>query len=274
MFNVPSFFGFRSNSGVSFDADYQAILDYATTQGYTLPSASQRILQNQLMIDLKAAGIWSKLGTFVMMANDSTDYRFAFIDWKRLVDYSPISSIDSTYVQNRGFYGDGISMGIDTNFNLSTNTSVYAQNDAHKMIWEYEDSVNYPKNANAMDGVVGRSGYNSSKMTNSNQHRLNSSTNYTGNNTIGNKYGFYSLSRNTSSTFNSYTRNSADISMVVENATSASISLINDDASIFLGQTSFGVGQFMATAYSLGLYLDATEIDNYYSALNTYISTL
>ena len=271
---ILSTHGIVASSIVQFDADYVAILNYATTQGYTLPSAAQQIKQNKLLVDLKAAGIWSKLGTFVMMANNSTDYRFALIDWKRLVDYSPISSIDSTYVQNRGFYGDGISMGIDTNFNLSTNTSVYSQNDAHKMIWKYEDSVNYPLNANTMDGVVSRNGYNSSKMTNSNQHRLNNNTNYTGAQTNGNKYGFYSLSRNSSSTFDSYTRNSADISMVVVNATAASISLANDDASIFLGQLSFGVGQFMATAYSLGLYLTATEIDDYYSALNTYISTL
>ena len=33
--------------GSSYDADYQAILDYATTQSYTLPSDSQKLLQNQ-----------------------------------------------------------------------------------------------------------------------------------------------------------------------------------------------------------------------------------
>jgi len=42
------------------DSDYQAVLDYATTQGYTLPSASQQLLQNQLVVDLKDGGIWSK----------------------------------------------------------------------------------------------------------------------------------------------------------------------------------------------------------------------
>ena len=47
--------------GGGFDADYQAVLNYATSQGYTLPSASQQILQNQLVLDLKSGGIWSKL---------------------------------------------------------------------------------------------------------------------------------------------------------------------------------------------------------------------
>jgi hypothetical protein len=44
--------------------DYQAVLDYATTQGYTLPSSGQQTLQNQLVVDLKDGGIWSKLDTF------------------------------------------------------------------------------------------------------------------------------------------------------------------------------------------------------------------
>jgi len=33
-------------SGVSFDSDYQAVLDRGTALGYTLPSASQRTKQN------------------------------------------------------------------------------------------------------------------------------------------------------------------------------------------------------------------------------------
>jgi hypothetical protein len=53
-----------------FDADYQAVLNYATTQGYTLPSAGQQTLQNQLVVDLKAGGIWAKLDTFGVFATD------------------------------------------------------------------------------------------------------------------------------------------------------------------------------------------------------------
>jgi hypothetical protein len=33
---------FASGGGGGFDADYQAVLNYATTQGYTLPSAGQQ----------------------------------------------------------------------------------------------------------------------------------------------------------------------------------------------------------------------------------------
>ena len=96
------------------DADYQAILDYATTQGYTLPSASQQALQNQLVVDLKDGGIWSKLDTFAVFATDG-DSDFALIDWKRVTDYTAVNS--HTFTTNEGFEGNGTSAYIDTNYN-------------------------------------------------------------------------------------------------------------------------------------------------------------
>jgi hypothetical protein len=109
------------------DADYKAILDYATTQGYTLPSASQQLLQEQLLIDLKDAGIWSKLDTFAVFATDG-DSDFALIDWKRLTDYTAINS--PTFTSNEGFTGNGTSSYIDTNWNPATQGVNYTQNDA------------------------------------------------------------------------------------------------------------------------------------------------
>jgi hypothetical protein len=99
----------------TFDADYQAVLDYATTQGYTLPSAGQQTLQNQLVVDLKDGGIWSKLDTFAVFATDG-DSDFALIDWKRLSDYTAFNS--PTFTTNQGFQGDATSAYIDSNFNI------------------------------------------------------------------------------------------------------------------------------------------------------------
>ena len=100
----------------SFDADYQAVLDYATTQGYTLPSAGQQALQNQLVVDLKDGGIWSKLDTFAVFATDGNS-DFALIDWIRLTQYTAYNS--PTFTANEGFTGNGTSSYIDTNFSLS-----------------------------------------------------------------------------------------------------------------------------------------------------------
>jgi hypothetical protein len=111
--------------GGGFDADYQSILDYGTTQGYTLPSASQKIKQNQLLVDLKNAGIWSKLDTFSVFANDG-DSDFALIDWKRLTDYTAINS--PTFTTNVGFQGNGTSSYINSNYNPATSGVNYVQN--------------------------------------------------------------------------------------------------------------------------------------------------
>jgi hypothetical protein len=115
----------------AFDADYQAVLDYATTQGYTLPSAGQQTLQNQLVVDLKAGGIWSKLDTFAVFATDG-NRDFALIDWIRLTQYTAVNS--PTFTTNIGFAGNGTSAYIDTNFNPSTQGVNYTLNDASRIM--------------------------------------------------------------------------------------------------------------------------------------------
>jgi hypothetical protein len=122
---------FAGGGGGGFDADYQAVLDYATTQGYTLPSAGQQALQNQLVVDLKDGGIWSKLDTFGVFATDG-DSDFALIDWIRLTDYTAVNS--PTFTTNQGFTGDGVSAYIDTNFNPSTSGVNYTLNNASRGI--------------------------------------------------------------------------------------------------------------------------------------------
>jgi len=114
---LPTQLGLIGSEDFGFDPDYKAILDYATTQGYTLPSANQQTLQNQLVVDLKDAGIWSKLDTFAVFATDG-DSDFALIDWKRLSDYTAVNS--PTFTSNQGFQGNGTSSWINTNFNAYT----------------------------------------------------------------------------------------------------------------------------------------------------------
>jgi hypothetical protein len=116
------------------DADYQAVLDYATTQGYTLPSASQRLLQEQLVIDLKDAGVWDKLDTFAVFATDG-DSDFALIDWKRLSQYTAVNS--PTFTTNEGFKGDGVAAYLDNNFNPTTNGVNYTLDDASRYVYPF-----------------------------------------------------------------------------------------------------------------------------------------
>ena len=125
--HADSWAGDTNIVGFAYDTDYQAILDYATTQGYTLPSETQRLKQNQLLIDLKSAGVWSKLDTFANFATDGSA-QFALIDWKRLTQYTAVLS--PTFTTNKGFTGNGTSSYIDTNFNSSTSGTNYTLNNA------------------------------------------------------------------------------------------------------------------------------------------------
>jgi hypothetical protein len=127
----------QGQNGVAFDTDYQAVLDYATTLGYTLPSNSQKLLQNQLLIDLKASNIWSKLDTFANFATDAGS-NFALIDWKRLTDYTAINS--PSFILNQGFIGNGTSSYINTNYNPSLNGFNYTQNSAGISTYQFSIS--------------------------------------------------------------------------------------------------------------------------------------
>lgn len=113
----------------SFDADYQAILNYATTQGYTLPSSTQQEKQNTLLSSLKTAGIWNKLDSFANFASDG-DSNFALIDWKNLTQYTAVNS--PTFTTNGGFLTNGVSSYINTNKLLGSN---FTLNSASEFKW-------------------------------------------------------------------------------------------------------------------------------------------
>lgn len=121
-----------SNSLTIYEAEYKSILDYATTQGYTLPSTAQRLKQNTLLSSLKTSGVWNKLDTFANFATDGSS-SFALIDWKRV---SLLTAVNSpTFTTNEGFTGNGTSSYINTNFNPSIGTNNYTLNNASRYIY-------------------------------------------------------------------------------------------------------------------------------------------
>lgn len=121
-----------SNSLTIYEAEYKSILDYAITNGYTLPSTAQRLKQNTLLSSLKTAGVWNKLDTFANFATDGSS-QFALIDWKRLIQYQAVSN--PTFTTNEGFTGNGTSSYINTNFNPSIGTNNYTLNNASRYIY-------------------------------------------------------------------------------------------------------------------------------------------
>ncbi len=80
-FDFPNFPLGGGPPPVVFEAEYQAVLTYATTQGYTKPSVANQNRQNLLVKDLKAAGIWAELDIFYNLLTDG-DANFVRINWK------------------------------------------------------------------------------------------------------------------------------------------------------------------------------------------------
>ena len=71
-----------SATPAAFTSVYTALINQANSLGYTLPSTSVQYKQNQLIVDLQADGVWSKLGTFLVFKVDNTaSIGFTFMDW-------------------------------------------------------------------------------------------------------------------------------------------------------------------------------------------------
>lgn len=249
--------GIISGQVSQFDADYQRVLSYGSSLGYTLPSSSQRILQNQLVIDLKAAGIWNKLDSFAVYATDGSR-NYALIDWKRLIEQSGVNT--PTFTTNQGFQGDGTSSYIDTNFNHVTNSINYTLNNASRFMWnriaatqtsELMDGMNQNA-ANSANSLFGGSGAN---------HRINANVNFVGGNVLLNNAGLISINRTSSTNIELFT-NSTQFSR-----TATSTALSNFTQFIIRGGNNFNNQQ--VSVYGLGASLVSentalrTALDNY-----------
>ena len=135
-----------SNSGLTlllkdaFDPAYQAVLDFATSEGITLPSENQQILQNNVVLSLKDKGLWNKKDAFGLFATDG-NVDFALICWKRLIKMNAINS--PTFTINGGFDGNGISSYIDTLFRPAIDGVNFLQDDAGVSVNTNFDDGNY-----------------------------------------------------------------------------------------------------------------------------------
>jgi hypothetical protein len=105
--------GGNGSSFGGFTAEYQAILTKANALGYGLPSASQQAKQNQLIIDLKTNGAWTRLDDLHIFRNDGTK-EFSTINW---IDPNNLATTTSypTFSSSYGFQGDSTSMFLNLN---------------------------------------------------------------------------------------------------------------------------------------------------------------
>lgn len=242
--------------GSLFDSNYQAVLSYASSLGYTLPSSSQQIKQNKLITDLKAGGVWSKLDTFAMFANDGGS-NFGLIDWKRLALYTAVNS--PTFTTNQGFNGNGTSSYIDTNFNPATSGTNYLLNDASRYYMQFAGT-----GTTVFDGVMTGNLTNTIRAGATTQSFINGAG-LSASFTFNNGQGVRSIHR-TSLT---------DVFVYNDKTQAARTSLSSSVASqtqlILRRGNSYGSNQ--AYGYAMGASM-ISENSAFVDALNTYINSL
>ena len=241
----------------AFDADYQAVLDYATTQGYTLPSAGQQTLQNQLVVDLKAGGIWTKLDTFAVFATDANS-NFALIDWIRLSQYTAVNS--PTFTTNEGFTGNGTSSYINTNWNPFLQGVNYQLNNASIGAWRFNNITS------GASRLMGATTELSLREDNNAVHRVNSATNASLS-LNGSGTGLRVLNRTDSS----------NIQMIVNNTLGQATQLSSSIPSSNLHLLSRGdLSSFSLSTISIALAGSSLTNDrvDLYNAVNTYITSI
>jgi hypothetical protein len=246
--------------GAAFDSDYQAVLNYATTQGYTLPSAGQQTLQNQLVVDLKAEGIWSKLDTFAVFATDGSS-NFALIDWKRLSQYTAINS--PTFTTNDGFLGNGTSSYISSNFNPASSGVNYTLNNASIFLYNKTFSLN------AFITGVESDAFNCLRMSVSSvNQRIN----------MGSTASLVPVVDFGSSTFNwrTLSRTSATNVVASKNTTETthtalSTSIHNENQLVLRSAAQYAA--INVAVFGMGASL-VSENNAFYNAINTYITSI
>ena len=253
----------------SFDVSYQAILNYAIAQGYTLPSSSQQLKQNTLLKNLKTNGVWYKLDSFAVMATDGgTNY--SLIDWKKLTQMTAVNS--PVFTVNQGFKGNGTSAYINTGFIPSSLNNNYSLNNASFGYWAFSF---FEADANKVNiGVRNSSSLALTYATGSNESFLILNTNNVTNtilSTSSGAIGFRHFNRINSSGSNYY-----NASGLVGSNTNISGALSTLPFYLFCLNSGGSPTAFSSTDMSFffaGSSLVA-ENANFESSLKTYITSL
>jgi hypothetical protein len=114
--------GFTASSGGGFDPDAQAFFDRVTTAGGTL-SETEKTATNQLVLDMKSAGIWTLQKAIYPMVGAS-----AAACAQNLKSSSFTGSFSSGWTfASTGVTPNGTSAFMETNFNPRNETSGFSQ---------------------------------------------------------------------------------------------------------------------------------------------------
>ena len=109
----------------SYSTEYQAVYDEFTT-----PPTTYDEDQDQLVIDLVAAGYWARIDAMWVFAQETNGGGEAYLNWKDPTGTDAVGINSPTFTANEGFTGNDNNMAVNLNFIPSSDGVNFTQNDA------------------------------------------------------------------------------------------------------------------------------------------------
>jgi hypothetical protein len=246
-------------SGPTYDADAQAFFDRVTTAGGTL-STTEKNATNQLVLDMKSAGIWSSMQAIYPMVGASAE---ACAQNLKSSSFTGSFSTGWTFAST-GVTPNGVAY-MDTNFRPSINNIA---NSAHISFYS---RTNITTQSVSM-GCYSGSDYNQLAISfaGTTYWNINNGGGSVAINSLTNSLGFFLASR-TSATAVMGQRNSTQISGTSAEARNAQ--------NIYLGANNNGgvplsFDTKQCAFSSIGDGLTDTQASNFYTAVQAFQTTL
>jgi hypothetical protein len=250
--------------GLGYDDSLEDILKRACELKYILPNEAQKLILNQLIVDLKLNGLWDKQDYILNFAyNDTALSNFSLINLKK--PKSSLATIKGgmAFTVN-GWKGNGLNGSIETPFNPTLMGVNYKLNNAGRGGIVYVDGIMTPA-YRLLD--YNASGYSRITNLNATQHRINSSGTSLSSAINLSGIGYKGIFRNSSSNIELYNK-TAKYS-VVSNST-----IIDNNIFRLISQGTVNWGDIGMSFYHIGSYLTQTEIENLRAIYNNYLSRI
>jgi len=231
------------------------------------PTSARMGLINDLVVALKAAGVWSKLDCLYLLA--AHDAQAARLNVKSPAAFALVANGMPIYTTDRGYKGTGLGSTpggyLAGGFNPSTAGGVYAQNSAHMGVWVRTANTSVAAGTGGDIGTVGAAIYTKHPTAGNITTQINDGT---ASNTAGgtpNNVGHYAISRTVNTGYAKYHEGVAQASSSV-----VSTAVPNFIFSILrTGATSYSDAEICAAHWGSGL--TAGEVTSLYNALHTYL---
>lgn len=253
-----------------FVPEYIAILDYATAQGFTLPSDEQQCLQNQFLIDLKVNNIWDNLDVLYVFATDGSE-DFAKINWINPGTFTPVENGTVTFTSNVGFQGNGTNGYLNTGYIPSTHAVNYLANDASAFCYINNEVAGTTFDFGTNSGVLDPSIFLISRdALNRHSYRINSPSQQVAGSGVS-SIGFFQIQKRSTESkfFKNGSQVGSDVPFVATGVPARFIPL-------FANNNNGSIGTFsnrQMSVFGLGSSLEGNE-SALSAAWNTYFSSI